>query len=78
MKKSAFLCIGNLPPTVTASEIYGIFVQENITGILAIRVERDINTSISTGYAYVNFVNENQGDYFITSFFKYLKIYDNF
>lgn len=60
--KSASLYVGDLPPTVNESAIYGIFVKENITGILSIRVCRDINTRNSLGYAYVNFEDEKKAE----------------
>ena len=60
--KSASLYVGDLPPSVNESAIYGIFVKENITGILSIRVCRDINTRNSLGYAYVNFEDEKKAE----------------
>ena len=67
--KSSTLYVGDLPQTVNESAIYNIFVKENITGILSIRVCRDINTRNSLGYAYVNFEDETKG-YLLFQFIK--------
>jgi polyadenylate-binding protein len=56
------LYVGDLPESATESEIYDMFLKENINTVRSIRVCRDMNTRTSLGYAYVNFEDEKKAE----------------